>query len=388
MSVIREKENMVAEADVRREMVPQEAPQRLLSLDVFRGFDMMMIAGFNALMVALDCWLSGSPGWLTAQFRHPEWFGLSFYDTIFPTFIFIAGISFPFSYAKQVGRGDGRGAVCLRIFRRALALVALGLVYNGILKLDFSKFRYASVLGRIGVTWAVAAWLYVFLGRRARVAVCAGILVVYSVLLLTFVAPDYPGASSLSVEGNFVGWIDRIIQPGQLYQDNLCEPSGLVGSVVSVPTAMLGMFAGEIVRSQAFSGVRKVAWLLLLGAGILVAGLALTMFVPLSKKLWTPSFTLCVAAYSCLMFAVFYWIVDVAKYRRWTTFFTVIGMNSITIYMLRRFVDFSAISKFFLGGVAGRLSESGGRVVLAAGSFLAGWLVLYFLYRKKTFLKV
>ena len=71
--------------------------RRLLSIDVFRGFDMMMIVGIDAIMKALDAWISGSPGWLTAQFSHPEWFGLSFYDTIFPTFIFIAGMSFPFS---------------------------------------------------------------------------------------------------------------------------------------------------------------------------------------------------------------------------------------------------------------------------------------------------
>ncbi len=362
--------------------------QRLLSLDVFRGFDMMMIVGFDALMIALDAWLFGGPGWLTRQFRHPNWFGLSFYDTIFPTFIFIAGMSFPFSHAKQTGRGDGRGAICLRIIRRALVLVAFGLVYNGILQLDFANFRYASVLGKVGISWGIAALLYVFFGRRVRIAVCAGVLALYSVLLLTFVAPDYPQASSMSIEGNFVGWLDRIIQPGRLYQDNLCEPSGFVGCLFSVPTAMLGMFAGEIVRSQAWSGARKTANLLLFGAGLLAAGLALMPFIPLSKKLWTPSFTLCVGAYSSIMFAAIYWVVDVAGWRRWTVFFTVIGMNSITIYMLRRFVDFRAVSRFFLGGAAAHLSEEGGRVVVAAGSFLLSWLVVYYLYRKKTFLKV
>ena len=361
---------------------------RLQSLDVFRGFDMMMIVGFDALMKAIDRFVGGAPGWLTAQFSHPEWFGLSFYDTIFPTFIFIAGISFPFSYAKQVERGDGRGAICLRILRRALALVALGLVYNGILKLDFSDFRYASVLGRIGLSWAMAAWLYVFLGRRARVAVCAGILALCAVLFMTFVAPDHPEASPMSIEGNFIGWLDRLIQPGHLYQDNLCEPSGIVGSVVSVPTAMLGMFAGEIVRSQTGSGPRKVAALLCFAGVMLAVGLALMPFVPISKKLWTPSFTLCVGAYSAAAFAAFYWVVDVMEWRGWTTFFTVIGMNAIAIYMLRRIVDFNAVSKFFFGGIASQMSEASGRVVIVAGSFMLGWLVLYFLYRKKAFLKV
>ena len=363
--------------------------ERLQSLDVFRGFDMMMIMGFDALMIALDQLLGGgASGWLTTQFSHPKWFGLSFYDTIFPTFIFIAGISFPFSYAKQVAQGAGRGAVCRRILTRVVTLILLGLVYNGILKLDFAHFRYASVLGKIGVAWGVAALLFVFCGRRTRIAVCAGILVLYAVLLLTVVAPDFPTASSLSIEGNFVGWLDRLILPGRLYQDNLCEPSGLVCNIFSVPTAMLGMFAGEIVRSSELSERCKTFGLLAFAAGLLAAGLALLPVMPISKKLWTPTFTLCVGAYSCAAFAFFYWIVDVRKWRGWTPFFTVIGMNAITIYLLRRCVDFTGISKFFLGGIAACLSESAGRVVIAAGSFLLGWLVLYFLYRKKAFLKV
>jgi predicted acyltransferase len=152
-------------------------------------------------------------------------------------------------------------------------------------------------------------------------------------------------------------------------------------------TAMLGCFAGEIVRS-ARSGARKAIHLLLLAAGLLLAGAVMAVWMPISKKLWSPSFILCVGAYSTALFALFYWLVDVLKWRWWTPFFTVIGMNAITIYLLQRIVDYKKISHFFLGGVAAHLSPPAGELLLATGYFAACWLTLYFLYRKRTFLKV
>ena len=120
----------------------------------------------------------------------------------------------------------------------------------------------------------------------------------------------------------------------------------------------------------------------------LVAGLAAIPVTPLCKKLWSPSFTLCVAAYSTAMFALFYWLADVKMWRRWTFFFVVIGVNAIAIYVLQWFVGFRSISKFFLGGLASLLPPTGGELLLACGYLAACWLTLYFLYRKKAFFKV
>lgn len=339
---------------------------RLMSLDAFRGFDMMMIIGFDSMMCALGCWLYGeSGGWLVEQFSHPEWFGLSFYDTIFPTFLFIAGISFPYSYAKQLEKGMSQLQIHLKIFKRAAILVMFGWVVNGVFSTGFGDLRYGSVLSKIGLGWMFAAIYYVHFRRFTRILICAGLIVGYAILLCTIVAPDYPNASSLSIEGNFIGWLDRTTMPGKLWQGaeiggkyvkSLCEPSGLYANFFAAATAMLGMFAGEIVRSPRFAGGRKALHLVAMSVGLLVSGLAMMHFVPLSKKLWSPSFTLCVGAYSTAMFALFYWLVDVLGWRKWTFFFTVIGMNSITIYMLKCFVDYGKISKFFLGGVAAHCS--------------------------------
>ena len=118
---------------------------RLLSLDAFRGFDMMFIMGFAAIVQAV-CRLfpGGDTSWLCQQMSHSAWDGLRLYDTIFPTFLFIAGISFPFSLAAQRSRGATQGQVYAKIFRRALILVLLGLVYNGLFGLKFSTLRFPS----------------------------------------------------------------------------------------------------------------------------------------------------------------------------------------------------------------------------------------------------
>ena len=362
---------------------------RLWSLDAFRGFDMLMIMGMDSLVISLGVLIfGGTGGWLADQMRHPDWFGLSFYDTIFPTFLFIAGISFPFSLAKQRERGQSVFLIDRKIVVRGVLLIALGLVYNRILNLDFSNFRYASVLGKIGFAWALAALAFVHFGRRTRIGICLALVVGYAILLRTVVAPDFPDASSLSVEGNFVGWLDRRFMPGRLYQSGLCEPSGIFCSLFSTATAMLGMFAGEIVRSADATGARKVLRLVLFGAALLVAGLAMTAAVPLSKKLWSPSFTLAVGGCSALLFALFYWLVDVKGWRRWTYPLRVIGLNSIAIYMLQRIVDFRGISRFFLGGVASKVPEAAGAVILAAGYVALCWLLLVFLDRKKAYFKV
>ena len=123
---------------------------------------MLFIMGFSGFVIAL-CALSDAPfaGWLAEQMRHVEWDGFQHHDTIFPLFLFIAGVSFPYSLAAQRAKGMSEKQIHLKILRRALILIALGVVYNGFFKLDFENMRIASVLGRIGVAWAVAALLYI-----------------------------------------------------------------------------------------------------------------------------------------------------------------------------------------------------------------------------------
>ena len=364
---------------------------RLLSLDTFRGFDMMFIMGFAALVKAVCLLFPGGEGsWLFQQMTHCTWDGLRQHDTIFPTFLFIAGISFPFSYASQLARGATKGQVYAKIFRRALILVLLGLVYNGLFELKFPTLRFPSVLARIGLAWMVAAILQINFKPRTRAVIAVVLLVGYWLLLKYIPAPDAPGADAFSREGNLVGYIDRMLMPNHLYQKGLFDPEGLLSLMPAVVTAMLGMFTGEFVRlgEDKVSGSRKTVCMLLAALVLLGVGLLWSRVFPINKALWSSTFVLVVGAYSLGLFAIFYYLIDVKGWKKWTKFFEVIGLNSIAIYMAQRILPFGSVNKFFFNGLAGLCPEPVGKVILAVGYFALCWLFLWFLYRKKIFLKV
>ena len=362
---------------------------RLMSLDALRGFDMTFIMGI-ATVIGLICNLfpGGSDCWLSSQMGHAEWNGLRHHDTIFPLFLFIAGISFPFSLAKQREKGKSTNGIVCRILKRGVLLVLLGIVYNGLFDFDF-PVRCASVLGRIGLAWMFAALLYVSVKNKwIRAAIAAVILVGYW-LLLQIPAPDVAGADPMSMEGNLVGYIDRLFMPGRLIYDNgRFDPEGLLSTLPSIVTAMLGMFTGEWVRNEKVSGGRKTLAMLVAAAVMALVAILWSRSFPINKKLWTSTFVLAVGAFSLASFALFYYLIDVRGWRKWCFPFVVIGMNSITIYMAQRIFNFRSISNFFLSGAAGLCPEAWGRLILAIGYFAVSWLFLYFLYKKKIFLKV
>ncbi len=364
------------------------ADGRLLSLDTLRGVDMLFIMGAEMIFVTLGQMLPGTPLESVArQMHHVVWDGFTLYDLIFPLFLFIAGISFPFSLAKSLAHGASRTDIALKVLRRGLLLILLGAVYNGLLSLDFSNVRYLSVLGRIGSAWMLAALLYLWLPRKYCLVVAVGILLGYGALLLYVQAPDYPEASSLSLQGNIVGYVDRVLVSGSLHQ-GIFDPEGLLSTLPAIVTALMGMFTGKFVRSTALSGNIKSAVLFLVGLLLLVLGWLCNGVLPVNKSLWSSTFVCVAGGLSMMLFAAFYWVVDVLQYRRWTLFFRVVGMNSITIYLAQQFVDFRALTSNVFGGVVGLLPENLHALGYWTAYVCMGWLFLYFLYRKRIFLKV
>ena len=360
---------------------------RLLSLDALRGFDMLFIMGGDGLVCAVAGVL-GFPDF-KANFGHVPWHGLQFMDIVFPLFLFLAGVSFPFSCAKSRERGLGDKSIALKALRRGMMLVFLGLCYNNFLSFDFAHLRVWSVLGRIGIAWMLAAWLYLVCGARARFGIAMAILAAVTIGTVCITAPGAtPSADPFSPEGNIGCWLDRTVTKGHIYRP-LFDPEGFAGFLPAVVTAMLGMFAGEIVWRGGTAATRRKAFLLLsCGIASLVAGLALSIVFPVNKALWSPSFVLVVGGISFALFALFYWIIDVRGWRKWTFFFTVIGMNSITIYMAQRIIGFHGASKFLFSGVASLMPDDFGKAASSIGYISVCWLFLYFLHRKRIYLKV
>lgn len=371
-------------------MEKQKQPRRLQSLDALRGFDMFFIMGGGSLFIALAT-LFPTPFFeaIAQQMHHVEWHGFAFEDMIFPLFLFIAGISFPFSLEKQRAQKKTETAIYQKIIRRGLTLVLFGLIYNGLLSFDFEHQRYASVLGRIGLAWMFASLLFVRTRTITRVWITGAILVGYWLLLAFVPAPDGGGAGVYTMEGCLVGYVDRILLPGRLHL-TIHDPEGILSTLPAIATALLGMFTGEFIKLQkeGLTETRKVLCLAGAGCLLLLVGLGWNFFFPINKNLWTSSFVCFVGGISMLLFALFYYIIDVRECRSWTLFFTVIGMNSITIYMAQRFIRFTYTSDALFGGLAGLFPEAAQPLVGAIGYIAVCWGFLYFLYRQRIFLKV
>lgn len=252
------------------------------------------------------------------------------------------------------------------------------------------NYRVASVLGRIGLAWMFASLLYMYCKVRTRAVFAAVVLIGYSLLMYLVVAPDAPdGTDPLSVAGNIAGWVDRQWLPGTFACGSF-DPEGLLSTLPAIVSALFGMFTGEFLlrKRSSLSGEQIALCMALAAVAITVIGIIWNCWIPINKKLWSSSFTCVVTGYSLGLFALFYYLIDVRGWKRWTFFFRVIGLNSITIYLAQRIVGFGGIANFFFGGAASHCPEAIARVISNAGYVAICWLFLYFLYRKSTFLKV
>ncbi len=364
--------------------------KRLLSLDALRGFDMFWIMGGGTISVGLST-LTGWPvfEWWTDQLKHVDWHGFRFYDMIFPLFLFIAGISFPFSLAKRKELGEPVRKIYRHIIGRGLILVLLGIIYNNGIRFDFDSMRYGSVLGRIGLAWMFGAIIYMNAGRNFRLVWFGLILIGYWLLLLIFPAHDLGSTDPFSQEGNLASYIDRLLMPGKLLRDNH-DPEGIFSTLPAIGTALLGMFTGEFMMSKFLSDkpFKKVLYLVITGVVFIIIGKLWDIVFPINKNLWSSSFVCFVGGLSLLLFALFYLIIDVLEYKKWAFFFVVIGLNPITIYLTGRIINFGNANKFFFKGLTDIMPETWTPLINGIGITAIGWTFLYILYRKKIFLRV
>ncbi|MDP3467575.1 MAG: DUF5009 domain-containing protein [Daejeonella sp.] len=363
-------------------------PQRLLSIDALRGFDMLLISGGGTFLVLLEnktglAWID----WIAAQLKHPAWNGFTFYDFIFPLFLFIAGVSMAFSLNKGIEMGLSKAELYKKAFWRMLILVILGILDKNqpVTFFEPSQIRVASVLGRIGVAGFFASLLYLNFSRLHRIFWVAGILLLYYAALFLIPVPGY-GAGNLSIEGNLVGWIDRNFLPGRLLQ-KIYDENGLITQLPALCLTVMGSMAGDVLRSDRKEG-KKLQILLLAGIAGIGLGLFWGLHFPINKHLWSSSFIMLTAGMAFLILSLFYYVIDVLKYQRWAFFFQVIGMNSLTIYLAYHFIDFEHTSYALFGGLYAPLPEQFHDALKALGALVLVWSMMYFLYRKKIFIKI
>ncbi len=379
------------ESEINKGACAATPSPRLASIDALRGFDMFFITGGAALITGICAALDCPDAMIATQMKHVDWIGFAHHDTIFPLFLFLAGVSWPFSLASQRSCGRSPSRIQLKLLARVAALFLIGLSFGGILKFK-PNFRLMSVLGFIGISWGIAATLSLYIEKAWKLlAIAAAFLAGYYLLLHFCLAPGAPaGADPYAVDYNIVAHWDRTLWPTHLCIKGKYDPESLFSIPGGAALALFGVLAGRLLRSQnGTSGARKS---MLLAAGAGAAAIAAIVFEfalgnPVVKKLWTPSFVLYAATYSLAMLALFHWIVDVMGWRRWTVVFDPVGKNSLLAYLLSMVGVAGTIQGFLFSGLC-KWADKWGKALAGLTSYLVVWAILYFFRRKKIFLKV
>lgn len=389
----------------------QPSGSRLLSLDALRGFDMFWIIsgeeifhGFAGVVQDKYSLTRNPTNWRIAtdgrlsfierimvgisnQLHHSPWNGFTFYDLIFPLFIFIAGVSMPFSYSKPQINNRKR---YLQLFKRTVLLILLGMVVNGLFKFQgYEQTRFASVLGRIALACFFAAIIYLNSSLTWQIVWCAVILIGYWLLMIFIPVPGH-GAGVLTPDSNLSAYIDQLFLPGKLHR-KVYDPEGLLSTIPAIATALLGTFTGRFLRWDAdkLTPFKKMLVMMVAAIMLLALGLLWNIIFPINKNMWTSSFTLYAGGWGLLLFAVFYGIIDVAGYKAWCRPFIWIGTNSILIYVAAHgLINFESTSQYVFGGLINKVALPWQHALVWIGVLLIQLLLLRFLYRKKMFLKL
>ncbi len=297
---------------------------RLTSLDVFRG---VTVAG----MILAN---NGS-GKSYAPLEHVKWNGWTPTDLIFPSFLFIVGVSITFALSKRIADAAGMRSLLFKIFRRSLIIFALGILIqafpNYTDSATWQKIRIPGVLQRIALCYLGASLIFLVTRVWGQVLATIVVLAGYTALMRYVPVPEI-GPGHWEQGADLGSYLDRLLLHGHIYMPDY-DPEGLLSTLPSIATTLLGILAGHWLRSDR-DRARTCSGLFVAGFVGIMAGSAWNAWVPINKALWSGSFVLLAAGWSSLGLATCYWLIDVVGYRRWAGPFRVLGVNPITAYTL------------------------------------------------------
>ena len=379
----------------------QTRPTRLLSLDLLRG----LTIGFMILVNN-----NGDEAHAYWPLKHAHWNGFTPTDLVFPTFLFLVGISTVLSLQSRLAQGVQKQSLFLHVVRRAIILYLLGLIVNSFPFFHLHTMRFYGVLPRIAICYLVVAALYLISPEwRSKAALAVTALVGYWILMRFVSVPGYGVPTHdvplLDRDGNLAAWLDRQIFSASHLYEHTRDPEGLLSTIPALGTALIGMLTGLWLRTSR-SLAQKARGIAIAGlSGVLLGGLWNLSF-PINKKLWTSSYVLFAGGLSLLLLALSVWLVDMTSEQegkpRKSRFFTpllVFGTNAIAAYVF---------SELLAAGISSIRLDSGLNVSQAIYRFIWGivpdpafasllyslgfvavcWIVIYVLYRRKIFIKI
>ncbi|MDP2338753.1 MAG: DUF5009 domain-containing protein [Bacteroidota bacterium] len=373
-----------------------EKPARLMSLDALRGFDMFWIIGGETVFTALAKASNNSfLNAISVQMDHVDWEGFHFYDLIMPLFLFMVGMSIPFSTAKRISLGETSKKIYFHAFKRSVILFLLGMVCQcHLLSFDINKLHLIhDTLQSIAIGYFFSILIFTRLKLRSQLILTSGLLLLYFGILQLVAVPGHE-AGYMTPEINISKYVEHLVF-GR-FDDAPSAYTWFLGSLGFVATVMTGVFASTIIRTQnlkikwvASSNmlIHKTVALAVAGLALVVAGQLANIWFPIIKHIWNPSFVLFSSGLSFLLMALFYYLIDVKGYQRWAFWLKVIGMNSIFIYMAVHLIDFNDIAQNLVHGFE-QLMNDYYPAFRSAVQVSIEYAILYWMYKKGTFVKV
>lgn len=357
---------------------------RLECVDALRGFDMLWIIGGGELMKAIATHLPApAQQWLTSQFDH-EWGVFRFYDIIMPLFLFIVGIVMPVAFNRRLQKGESRQSIYKHVLWRVFKLYILGLVASGHL-LDFDLLTlklWTDTLHAIAMGYLISSVLVLELKGKWQVVVTAALLLLYWIIMSLVPVPGH-GAGIYERDLNLALYVDDKVL------GHFQEGYGwtyILTNLTFVCSVMLGVFAGRLLMGSS-KPAHKIRQLCIAGVCCIATGWIWSFSFPVIHHLWTSSLVLFAGGWSFLLLALFYQVIDVWGFRKWAFPFKVIGVNAIAVYVATHLFDFRLIGNVLIHGFEKWLG-SWYAVAQALAALLIIWLILYWMYKKKTFIKV
>jgi predicted acyltransferase len=373
-------------ASLEKSRITNQSPTagRVLSIDALRGFDMFWIVGGEGIFRSLDMiFHNAATRFICTQLDHVDWLGFHFYDIIMPLFLFIVGVSIPYSYSKRLVQGSTKKELWKHALKRIIILWILGMAVQGnLLSYSFSTYHfYCNTLQAIAAGYFIATLLVLHFKVISQIIITIALSLCFWIVMATLPTPT--GTGVYEPLNNAALFIDKLLlgahQDGTYY-------SWILSSLNFGFTTMLGVFSGYILRSG-FKDIKKVLILTIFGITCFVLSLFWDLVHPIIKHIWTGSFVLYAGSFSILLLAFFYLIIDVLKFKQWSKFFVIIGANAIVAYVAWHLFDFKSISEIFIYGLK-QYTGNWYDLLSNSGSFFTLFLLLWYMNKNKIFVKI
>ncbi len=388
-------------------------PQRMASIDAFRGFVMLLMMGEVLSFEKVSKALPESDFWhfLSWHQSHVEWVGCSLHDMIQPSFSFLVGVALPYSIASRIAKGQSQSQMLWHAFKRSWILILLGIFLRS-MHAQQTNFTFEDTLTQIGL-----GYFFLFLlGFRTLYVQLFSLVILLAGYFLAFALYPLPtDGFDYAQTGVTVDWVYNLEGFAAHWNKNtnmawafdrwflnffprsspfLFNGGGYatLSFIPTLGTMILGLVAGKILKNNSLYN-DKIKQFIIVGGSLILAAWFLTAFniCPNVKRIWTPTWTL-FSGGGCFFFvAFFYWIIDVLKTTKWYFPLIVIGANSIAAYVMAHTIDgfISSSLKIHLGKqYAAVFGTAYAPLIHGFFILLFEWLILFWMYRKRLFIKI